>query len=220
MRRLVVLAAVSVATLAVAVGVDSTSAGAVRGNPATSITVVRPVNTAGHPRAGFAVQAEPTGGVNCNFPDPAPSAVSPNIEQCFPSAEYAAACWKAAAAHKVLCMRNPRVRKLVRIPRHGPFAPTPLAPARDRAPLAMVLANGDVCTFRLGGAVGPRAGHPRWTATYFCHSGKMVWMRPGAHHYGINERFDSWIAIVADTTGPIFARHLLRAWFVGTYHGG
>ena len=219
MRRLVALAAVSAAALGIAVTVDSTSAGAARGNPPTQITVVRPVNAAGFPSPGFTVQGEPTGSVDCSFPDPAPSAVSPNIEQCFPSAEYAAACWKAAAPHKVLCLRNPRARKLVRIPRQGAFAPTALVPERDRAPLGMVLANGDFCSFRIGGAVGQRAGHPRWVATYFCSNGKLVWMRPGAHHFGVNERFDSWIVIEAGTTGPIIARHLLRAWFVGTHHG-
>jgi len=160
----------------------------------------------------------PTGGVDCSFPDAAPSAVSPNIEQCSPSAAYAAACWKAAAPHKVLCMRNPRVRQLVRIPRLGAFAPTGLVPESERAPLSMVLANGDYCSFRIGGAAPMRANHPHWIATYYCNSGKIVWMRPGAHHYGVNEMFDSWIVIVAGATGPIFARYLTRAWFVGTAH--
>jgi hypothetical protein len=209
-----------VSALAVVVTVDSTSAGAARGNPPTQITVVRPVNAAGYPVSNYTVTGEPTGGVSCSFPDPAPSAVSPNIEQCSPSAAYPVACWKAAAPHKVLCLRNPRARKLVRIPRIGAFAPTSLAPAEQRAPLSMVLANGDYCSFRIGGAAPFRMDHPQWIATYYCNSGKIVWMRPGAHHYGVNERFDSWIVIVAGATGPIFARHLLRAWFVGTYQGG
>lgn len=221
MRRVLSLAAVAVATLGLAVVVDSTSAGAARqGHLPTQITVVRPVNASGHAAIGFHVLSEPTGAVNCNFPNPSPAAVSPNIEWCNPSAEYAVACWKAAAANKVLCMRNPRHKRLVRIQRVGPFAPTGLAPAEERAPLSMALANGDYCSIRGGGAGPIRTDHPQWVATYYCDSGKIVWMRPGAHHYGVNEVLDSWIVIVAGSTGPIFARYLTRAWFVGTYHGG
>jgi hypothetical protein len=220
MRRVLALAAVAVATLGVAVVVDSASAGAARrGHPPTQITVVRPVNAAGFAMPNYTVQAEPTGMVDCTFPSPSPAAVSPNIEFCSPSAEYAVSCWKAAAVHKVLCLRNPRTRKLVRIPRHGAFAPTGLAPADERAPQSMALANGDYCSFRAGGAAPFRADHPQWVATYYCNSGKIVWMRPGAHHYGVNEVLDSWIVIVAGPTGPIFARYLTRAWFVGTHTG-
>jgi hypothetical protein len=221
MRRVIALAAVAVATLGVVVAADSPGAGAARQvQPPTQITVVRPVNAAGVARSNYTVQAEPTGTVDCSFADPAPSAVSPNIEQCFPDAEYAAACWDAAAPHKVLCMRNPRARKLVRIPRLGAFAPTGLAPASQRAPLAMVLANGDFCSFRIGGTRPSRVGHPHWFVSYDCNGSKFLWLRPGAHHFGVFERFASWTVIEAGASGPIVARHVLRAWFVGTFNGG
>jgi hypothetical protein len=182
-------------------------------------TVVRPVNAAGFARPGFLVTPEPTGSVDCTFPLPSPGAVSPNIESCFPSAEYAVACWKASAAHKVLCMRNPRVRHLVRIPRTGAFAGTPVAHARDRAPLSMVLADGANCAIRDGGTRPSRSGHPNWSVTYDCDNGKFVWRRPGAPHFGVNEQSASWVVIEATATGPIVARHVVRAWFVGTFGG-
>ncbi|MDT4922182.1 MAG: hypothetical protein QOI15_3084 [Pseudonocardiales bacterium] len=220
MRRLITLVAIAAATLGVAVTVESTSAGAARGDAPTQITIVRPVNGAGYARTGFTVRAEPTGGVDCSFADPSPAAVSPNIEWCSPSAAYAVACWNAHAAGKVLCMRNPRARKLVRIPRLGAFAPTGLAPQRERAPLSMVLGNSDSCSIRDGGTGAIRIDHPQWIATYYCDSGKIIWMRPGDHHLGIFERFPTWSVVVAGASGPISARHVARAWFVGTYTGG
>jgi hypothetical protein len=215
MRRVTALAALSLLALAAAVGAQP--AGAARHDfPPTQKSIIRPVNAAGFARPGYTVTGEPTGSVDCSFPDPSPGAVSPNIEWCSPSAEYAIACWKAAAPHKVLCMRDPRVRKLVRIPRLGAFAPTGLAAPRDRAPLAMVLGNGDYCSIRDGGTGPQRADHPQWIATYYCNSGKIVWLRPGARHLGVFEAFPSWTVIVAGESGPIAARHVLRAWFVGT----
>lgn len=218
MRRLLALIAIALSALGLAVATGSAGAAARRGHPPTQITVIRPVNAAGFARPNFTVTGV-TGAVDCSFPDPSPGAVSPNIENCSPSAAGAFACWKAAAAHKVLCLRNVRVRKLTRFQRMGAFAPTALAPADQRAPLAVALANGDFCTLRTGGTGAIRQGHPHWTETYFCNSGKFLWQRPGSHHYGINEQFDSWIAVEAGASGPIFARYLLRAWFVGTYHG-
>jgi hypothetical protein len=216
MRRLLALTVIALSGLGLTAAVDPAAAAAHR-YPATQKSVIRPVDAHGFARAGYSVTAEPTGSVDCSFPNPSPGAVDPNIEACFPSAEYAIACWKAAAAHKVLCMRNPRVRKLVRIPRQGAFASTALAPARDRAPLSMVLANGAYCGIRDGGAGPSRTGHPRWTATYYCSDGKALWLRPGARHLGVFEAFPSWTVIEAAETGPITARHVLRAFFVGTY---
>ena len=218
MRRALSLAAAAVAALGVVVAAESPGAGAARqGHPPTQITVVRPVNAAGFAVSNYTVQSDTSLPIECSSANPAPSAVSPNIEQCSPTLAPPA-CWKAAAPHKALCLTNPRARKLLRLPRHGAFAPTGLAPASERAPLSMALANGDYCTFRTGGTGGIRLDHPKWTATYNCNSGKMVWMRRGAHHYGVNEQLDSWVVIVAGVTGPIFARYLTRAWFVGTYH--
>ena len=219
MRRLLALVAIAMSALGLAIAVNPAGAAAAHRVPATVKIVVRPVNAAGFARPGFTVTGEPTGSVDCSFAVPSPGAVSPNIESCFPSAEYAVACWKAAAPHKALCMRNPRVHKLVRIPRQGAFAPTAVAPAHDRAPLGMELVNGNFCAIRDGGAGPTRAGHPQWVATYYCDNGKAIWMRPGARHFGVFEAFPSWTVIVAGPTGPITAHHVAKAWFVGTFTG-
>lgn len=219
MRRLLALTAIALSALGLAVALSPAGAAAARRIAPTVKTVVRPVNAAGFARSGFLVTAEPTGSVDCTLPLPSPGAVSPNIETCFPSAEYAIACWKAAAAHKVLCMRNPRLPHLVRIPRTGAFAGTAIAPANDRAPLSMVLADGAYCGIRDGGTRSSRAGHPKWVVTYDCDNGKEIWRRPGAPHFGVNEAFPSWTVIEAAASGPIVSRHVVRAWFVGTGQG-
>lgn len=220
MRRLLALIAIALSTIGLAVALAPSGAGAAHRFPATIKTIIRPVNAAGYARPNYTVHAEPTNHVNCSLPDPAPSAVSPNIEACSPTVASAFACWKAAAAHKILCVRNPRVRALYRISRDGPFAPTALAPKDERAPLSMVLANGDYCSFDTNGTGAIRDGHPLWRETYNCNGDKFLWMRPGAHHYGVFERFPDWTVIEAGASGPIVARHVLRAWFVGTYTGG
>ena len=219
MRRLLALIAIASSALGLVVATGTAGAAVSRDHPPTQITVIRPVNAAGFARPNFTVVGV-TGSVDCSFADPSPGAVSPNIENCSPTAAGAFACWKAAAAHKLLCLRNVRARKLTRIHRMGAFAPTGLAPVLQRAPLAVALANGDYCTLRTGGTGAIRQGHPRWVETYFCNSGKFLWQRPATNHYGINEQFDAWIAVEAGASGPIFARYVLRAWFVGTYHGG
>ena len=196
-------------------GVDAT-AGA---TPAPTVkVVVRPVTSTGHHRAGFTVSGEPSGLVDCSFADPSPGAVNRNIEFCSPSAEYAIACWKAAAPHRVLCMRNPRRKHIVRIPRHGAFASTNLAPASQRAPLVFNLRDGDHCSIRDGGAGPIRQGHPHWVATYYCVDDGVVWMKPSAAHLGVNESAASWTVLTGGETGPLVTRHLTKAWFVGTYH--
>lgn len=219
MRRLLALTVIALSALGLAVAINPAGARAAQRVSPTQRIVVRPVTTAGVARTGFVVTPEPTGSVDCTLALPSPGAVSRNIESCFPSFEYAIACWKAAAPHKVLCMRNPRLPKLVRIPRTGAFAGTPVAPARDRAPLSMVLGDGAYCTLRDGGTRSHRAGHPRWVVTYDCDNGKEIWRRPGAPHFGVNELHPSWTVIEAGPSGPINTRHVVRAWFVGTFTG-
>jgi hypothetical protein len=215
MRRLLALIAIALSGLGLAVAAGPAGAAAHR-YPDTIKTIVRPVNAAGFAMPNYTVTGEPTGSVDCSFANPSPGAVSPNIEFCFPSAEYAVACWKAHALHRVLCLRNPRQHKLVRIPRQGAFAPTALAPARQRAPLGLMLVTGTYCSLRDGGAGPMRQGHPQWAATYYCNDGKALWLRPGAPHLGVFMRFPSWTVIEAGESGPIVARHVLRAWFAGT----
>lgn len=211
--------AAGLAVLAAAGAVDA--AGAATSAPAPTVkVVVRPVTSAGHASAGYTVKAEPSGSVDCSVPAPSPAAVSPNIEVCSPSFEYAVACWKAAAPHRALCLRDPRRKELARIPRTGAFANTGLAPARQRAPLAIRLGDGDFCSVRNGGAVGPLPGHPNLSATYFCVHDGAVWATANAAHLGVNESNPVWTVRTARFNAHrLTTRRVAKAWFVGTAAG-
>lgn len=185
--------------------------------PATHKVVVRPVTSTGHAAAGFHVKAQPNGSVDCSSRSPSPGAVSHNIEACSPSAEYAIACWKAATAHQVLCVRNPASKTVYRIPRTGNFEPTGLLAKKQRAPLLLVLTNGDKCAIRDGGAGGTITGHPKLVATYYCSSGVAVWAPFNAKHFGINESASSWTIRTAQAGNhALTLHHVKKAYFVGT----
>jgi hypothetical protein len=217
MRVLAVAAAAVIIAAGAATVEGSASATTTTASPTVKV-VVRPVTSTGHLAAGYTLATEPTGSVDCSFADPSPGAVSRNVEFCSPSAEYAVACWKSAVAHRVLCIRNPRHKQVVRIPRTGAFAPTALAPALDRAPLGMTLGNGAYCSIRDGGAWSSLHSHPTWSGTYSCTNGSVVWAPPTSHHWGINEIDPSWTVRTAPASGvgSVVIRHVVKAWFVGT----
>lgn len=207
----------ALALLLMGAGVDS--AGAATIAPTVKV-VVRPVTSAGHVRAGFTLTFEPSGSVDCSVANASPAAVSPNIEFCSPSAEYAVACWKAALAHHVLCMRNPRSHIVVRIPRTGPFAATPPPTGVQRAPLTIKLGDGDICSIRDGGAFPALPGHPHLFVTYTCVHDGAVWATATAAHQGINESNPVWTVRTAHFgSSTLVTRHVVKAWFVGTFTG-
>lgn len=213
-------AAIGAAVLVLAGSTGLEAASASSAPPPTARVVVRPVTSSGHVRAGFTWTGEPNGSVDCTFRDPSPGAVSPNIQFCAPSAEYAIACWKAAAPNRVLCMRDPRTKHLVRIPRSGPFAATGVLRPRLRAPLAMRLRDGDFCSIRDGGAWGMLPGRPKLFGTYACRHDGAVWATASAAHQGVNESQPSWTVRTAHFgTSRLITRHVARAWFVGTFAG-
>jgi hypothetical protein len=213
MRIIGVLGAIAV-LLSGGVGLDAAGATTLT---ATARVVVRPVTSTGHLATGYTLKTEPTGSVDCSFKDPSPGAVSPNIEFCSPSAEYAIACWNSAVAHRVLCVRDPRSKVVVRIPRIGAFANTPVAPVADRAPLLMKLADGDICSIRDGGAWGSLVGHPDLFGTYSCLHAGVVWASSSAPHSGINESHPVWTIRTAPAGHhALVTRHVERALFVGT----
>jgi hypothetical protein len=185
--------------------------------PHTVTVVVRPVTSSGHAASGFVVKNEPTGSVDCSFAEESPGAVSDNILLCSPSAEYAVACWKAAAAKHALCMRDPHSHKLARIPRTGKFASAKVL-HKDRGPLRMVLGNGAVCSIRDGGAWGQLQSHRKWVGTYSCTKGGDVWAPAKAKHQGVNETNPVWTVHTASAsgTGAVSVRTVTKAWFVGT----
>lgn len=217
MRRIAVLV-MSMLVLAGAVVAGTLAPAAAHRGSATQIVVVRPVNASGHARPGYAITSGGRYPIDCRFPEPSPGAVSPNIEFCFPTALYAVACWKAAAAHKALCIPDPRHHELVRFRRTGRFAPTALAPARQRAPLGIVLGDGDYCSIRAGGAWSPPPGHPHLIGYYSCRHDGAVWAQLGAAHNGIDESQPMWTVRTAQfTSRHIVTRRVVRAWFVGTF---
>ena len=187
---------------------------------ATVRVVVRPVTATGQVRAGFTLTSEPTGSVDCHFKTPSLAAVDPNIEWCYPLSEGATACWDAAVAHHVLCLRNPRSRAVVRIPRVGAFASTAVAPLAKRAPLTLQLADGDICNVRTGGTADQLPDHPNLFVTYYCANDGEVWGSLAARHAGVDEAPPVWTVETAPFDGHrLVLRHVVRAWFVGTYSG-
>lgn len=218
MRRLVVLVMSLLTLTGAAVAGTATSAAALRAT-ATRIIIVRPVNASGHAEPGFTITSGGPYPIDCRFPTPSVGAVSPNIEFCFPTAYDAVACWKAAAPHKALCMRDPRSHRLTRFHRKGRFAPTGLAPTDQRAPLSIVLGDGAYCEIRAGGAWSSPPGHPHLAGYYECDRDGAVWAHFDATHNGINESQPMWTVRTAHFTDrQLVTRRVVRAYFVGTAH--
>lgn len=212
MRYLAALGAIAL----LITGAATTSAGAT--TLSTTRVTVRPVTSAGHPAPGFTLHAEPGGSVDCTAKLPSPAAVDPNIDVCSPSAEYAVACWKSAVAARALCFRNVLTKNVYRIPRVGAFASTPIAPVAYRAPLALEIADGDLCTLRSGGTAGSLTGHPGLFVTYWCVHHGAVWASLHARHFGINEAHPLWTVQTASAGNhALVTRHVVKAWFVGTH---
>lgn len=214
-------AAVGFAVLAAAVAANAHIAGAAGSTtptpPPTSKVVVRPVTAAGQPSTGYSVTGEPSGQVDCSFPEASVGAVSPDIESCSPSFEYAIGCWNAAAPHHVLCLRDPLSDRLWRIPRHGAFASTGLAPRAQRAPLEIRLDDGHLCMIRDGAYWGTLPSHPNLFATYTCVHDGAVWASSTAKHQGVNESQPAWTVRTARPgSQTLTTRRVAKAWFVGT----
>jgi hypothetical protein len=220
-RRLSVLVLSTLGLLAgTLLHVAGAGAAAHRGYPATSITIVRPVNASGHAQAGFTVgppfQRFP---IDCSFDYESVGALSPNIEWCSPTAATAIACWKAAAAHKALCLTDVFEPELSRFQLRGRFAPSSVRPAEERAPLGLLLANGDRCWIRDGGAWEYLPHHPNLFGTYSCEHNRAVYAVAGAPHEGVNESQPSWTVRTAHYGHrTLVTRHVVQAWFVATFH--
>lgn len=183
----------------------------------TARIVLRPVTSAGRPAPGYSRTVEHGDGVDCSYSQASPAAVDPNILYCSPDAEYAIACWRAAAPHRVLCLRNARVKQVVSIYRNGVMATA--RPYKVRAPLDLVLGNGKYCTIRAGGAGASLRGHPQWAAYYYCLGNVAIWAPMSAPNWGVNRSHKVWTVKVArsDGTGTLVTRAVARAWFVGTH---
>lgn len=203
-----------IATGAMASQATPTAAGTAY--PTTQRIVIRPVTVSGHASPGFSVRRQRKNPIDCSYPEPSPAAVSRNIEFCSPSYEYAIACWKAAGHGHALCLRDPRTRKLSRIPTSGKFAATRRPPRGQRAPLLIVLTDGTRCSIRDGGAWGMRKSQPNWVGTYSCSRHGVVWAPRKARHWGVDESAASWTVRTGGAHGRLVTRHIERSYFVGT----
>jgi hypothetical protein len=211
MRRLVPLAVLTVlaaGSLAVA------SAHAADAGPATTATrtdrvVVRPVDASGHAVAGWSVTHE-KGSVSCD--GAAPSAVDAGIAECFPTALYLPACWKSQH-HTVLCLRDARTTKLVRVHYTGAF-PTAATPKRP-TPQNLDLAHGQTCDIRIGGAWGQLPSHPNWVGFDSCTKGSIYGPPSGD---GVNRSSALWSVRVwkSGTKQQVVTKTVDTAYFVGT----
>lgn len=181
---------------------------------------LRPVTAAGQPAAGYRVTTETWSGFQCTD-DPSPSAVSPNIRFCGPSASQTVSCWKSAVASTVLCLRDPFGRTLVRITYSGTFAPV-AAPAKP-APQGLVLTNGSHCQIRDGGAWAGLAQHPDWIGWYECSHGVDVYGPKDGD--GIDRSAAMWTVHTVDgrsldpstgASGPITEHGVASAYYDGT----
>jgi len=182
--------------------------------PHTKKVVVRPVHRDGRPVSGYTVVPENHGpAFTCTSPSPV--SVDSGVAWCGSSADATIACWKSGH-HTVLCLRDPRVHKLVRIGYSGTFR---AGHALGRPePEGLVLGNRDYCTVRIGGAWGPVAKHPTWVGYYSCGSGSAVY-GPIKLRDGIDRSVDPWRVHVVSGNAPdqvIHTRRVAVAYFVGT----
>jgi hypothetical protein len=214
--RLAALAATALVATTMATAADAAPA---RHAAATQRIVVRPVNSAGHTAAGF-TRKDAGPRVDCSFNHGHGSvstvAVDPHIFYCSPDAAYTIACWDAARVHRVLCFRDAFRHEVVRLPG---TAPTHLPkPSHPYNALNLLLANGEKCFARSGGAVGIQKHHPNWIATYFCGTGSdILWSPNGlAETLGTDRSTARWHAWVGTENGHLHKRAISKAYFVGT----
>jgi hypothetical protein len=217
LTRFAVLA--SAALIATTMATAAAGAAPARHAHATQQIVVRPVNAHGHPAAGF-VRKDENFKVSCRFDHGHGSvstvAVDPHIFYCSPDAAYAIACWDAARDHRVLCFQNAFQHKVVRFRGN---APTHLdTPSQPYNALNLVLADGEHCAVRSGGAVGIQKHHPNWIATYFCGGGANILWAPHrlVATLGTDRSTSRWHAWVGTAGGRLHYRAITKAFFVGT----
>jgi hypothetical protein len=203
------LAATALAA-ALAAGVLLPTAGTATAASHTHRVVVRPVDATGHPATGWSVHRERGVEVQCD--GPAPAAVDDGIGICFPAAEYLPACWRSHH-HTVLCLRDARTHKLVRLRYTGSFG-SPTVPARA-TPQDLDLTGGQRCSIRVGGAWGQLPSHPNWLGFYSCTNGSVYGPASGD---GIDRSDPVWTVHVwkSGTRQRVVTRGVATVYYVGT----
>jgi hypothetical protein len=211
MRRTAVLATVAVVAAGL-LGSLPASASGVSGAAKTQRVVVRPVDSAGHARPGWTVHRAKGLTVDCRN-SAAAAAVDDGIYACFPTAAYLPACWPSQH-HTVLCLRDARTRKLVRVRYSGGLG-TATAPDRP-SPQDLDLAQGQRCSLRVGGAWGTLPTHPKWVGFYSCGHGSVYGPPSGD---GVVRRTTPWTVRiwVSGTQHRVVRRSVATAYYVGTH---
>jgi hypothetical protein len=177
----------------------------------THVVVVRPVNTAGKAQPGWSVRR--MRGVRAECDGSAAAAVDDGIYACYPSAAYLPACWPSRH-HTVLCLRDAREQKLVRVRYRGKLG-SATAPQRP-SPQDLDLARGQTCDLRVGGAWGTLPTHPNWVGFYSCTHGS-VYGPP--HGDGVDRAAQPWTVRVwkSGTAHRVVRRAVATAYVVGTH---
>lgn len=192
------------------------AAAAPRAVPATVRTVVRPVTAHHHAAPGYRITTiTDSGSVDCSSPTPSPAAVDDGINECSPSADYPAACWRAGRSHHVLCLDDGRSHTLHRFRTSGAIAHA--RAVSDRSPLDVKLADGTYCSLRIGGTGEFLRQHRTWDDTYYCTHHRAVWAPGSARHSGVRHGSPAWTVEVAADSGRqrVHRVRVVRAWFVG-----
>jgi hypothetical protein len=186
--------------------------------PHTKKIVVRPVHSDGHPVRGYTVVRENHGSdFTCTFHSPV--SVDSGVAWCGASADATIACWKSQH-HTVLCLRDPRVHKLVRIHYSGTFRAGHRV--KHPEPEALDLRRRGHCDVRIGGAWGTVATHPNWVGYYSCSHGAAVY-GPQRLSGGIDRSVNPWrVHLLSYRGGTGASDQVIRtdrvavAYYVGT----
>jgi hypothetical protein len=177
----------------------------------TQRVVVRPVDASGHARSGWSVHRMKGLTVDCD--GSAAAALDDGIYACFPTAAYLPACWPSQH-HTVLCLRDARSDKLVRVRYRGSLG---AAAAPDQpSPQDLDLTGGQTCDLRVGGAWGTLPTHPSWVGFYSCTHGSVYGPPSGD---GVDRAAQPWTVHVwkSGTAHQVVRRSLANAYFVGTH---
>jgi hypothetical protein len=196
---------------ALAVGGAATAHQAPDRSAHTHRVVVRPVDASGHARPGWTVHRIKGMTVECD--GSAAAAVNDGIHACFPTAAYLPACWRSAH-HTVLCLRDARTKKLVRVRYDGKIGRAK-APGRP-SPQDLDLAHGQRCLLRVGGAWGTLPTHPSWVGFYSCSHGSVYGPPDGD---GVDRSTQPWTVRLwkSGTDHRVVRRSVATAYFVGTH---
>lgn len=210
MKRAAAIATIAVVAAGLLGAVPSSASGQGAATR-THRVVVRPVDSSGHARPGWTVHRAKGLTVQCD--GSASAAVDDEIYACFPTAAYLPACWPSGH-HTVLCLRDARTRKLVRVHHSGKLGQ---ATAPDRpSPQDLDLAGGQGCDLRVGGAWGTLPTHPKWVGFYSCTHGSVYGPPSGD---GVDRSTQPWRVRIwkSGTKHRVLHRSVATAYFVGTH---